>query len=161
MKSSIKQPENLYNQDFQEWIQKTIEHLQKSEFEKLDREHLIEELEDLGRSEKRSLESNLMILLAHLLKLKVQKNAPEMMQQSWLNSVDEHRKRIQKSLRETPSLKASLSSAIDSAYLDAYQLAIKEGKRAKFGVNIPQEIDYPLICPFSVTEILDEDFYGL
>ena len=161
MKSSIKQPENLYDQDFQEWIQKTIEHLQKSEFEQLDREHLIEELEDLGRSEKRSLESNLMILLAHLLKLKVQKNAPEMMQQSWLDSVDEHRKRIQKSLRETPSLKASLSSAIECAYPDAYQLAIKEGKRAKFGVNIPEKNDYPLTCPFSVTEILDEDFYGL
>jgi hypothetical protein len=161
MESSIKQPENLYYRDFQEWIQKTIEHLQKSEFEKLDREHLIEELEDLGRSEKRSLESNLMILLAHLLKLKVQKNAPEMMQQSWLDSVDEHRKRIQKSLRETPSLKASLSSAIESAYPDAYQLAIKEGKRAKFGVNIPEKNDYPLTCPFLVTEILDEDFYGL
>jgi len=161
MTSLIKQKENLYDQDFQEWIQKTIEHLQKSEFEQLDREHLIEELQDLGRSEKRSLESNLMILLAHLLKLKVQKNVPEMMQQSWLDSVDEHRKRIQKSVRETPSLKAFLPSAIESAYPDAYQLAIKEGKRAKFGVSIPKEIDYPLTCPFSVTEILDEDFYGL
>lgn len=161
MKSSIKQPENLYDQDFQQWIQKTIEHLQKSEFEQLDREHLIEELEDLGRSEKRSLESNLMILLAHLLKLKIQKNAPEMMQQSWLDSVDEHRKRVQKSLRETPSLKAFLPSAIESAYPDAYQLAIKEGKRAKFGVSIPEKKNYPLTCPFSVTEILDEDFYGL
>lgn len=161
MTSLIKQKENLYNQDFQEWIQTTIEHLQKSEFEQLDREHLIEELQDLGRSEKRSLESNLMILLAHLLKLKVQKDTPEMMQQSWLDSVDEHRKRIQKSLRETPSLKAFLPIAIESAYPDAYQLAIKEGKRAKFEVSIPQEIDYPLTCPFSVTEILDEDFYGL
>ena len=157
----IQQKENLYDQDFQEWIQKTIEHLHKSEFEQLDREHLIEELQDFGRSEKRSLESNLIILLAHLLKLKVQKNAPEMMQQSWLDSVDEHRKRVQKSLRETPSLQAFLPSAIESAYPDAYQLAIKEGKRAKFGVSIPQEIDYPLTCPFSVTEILDEDFYGL
>ena len=77
MKSSIKQPENLYDHDFQEWIQKTIEHLQKSEFEQLDREHLIEELEDLGRSEKRSLESNLMILMAHLLKLKIQRRVSD------------------------------------------------------------------------------------
>ncbi len=161
METFIKSKENLYDQDFQKWIQQTIKHLQKAEFDQLDREHLIEELEDLGKSEKRFLESNLMILLAHLVKLKVQKNAPEMMQQSWLNSVDENRKHIQKSLRETPSLKSSLIPSIESAYPDAYQLAIKEGKRAKFGVNIPETSDYPVICPFSVTEILNEDFYGL
>lgn len=161
METFIKSKENLYDQDFQKWIQQTIKHLQEAEFDQLDKEHLIEELEDLGKSEKPSLETNLMILLTHLVKLKVKKNAPEMMQQTWLNSVDENRKRIQKSLRETPSLKSFLIPSIESAYPDAYQLAIKEKKRAKFGVKIPEQSDYPLICPFSVTEILDEDFYGL
>ncbi len=152
---------SLYDQDFQLWIEKTIEQLENSNFEQLDRQHLIEELLDLGKSEKRALESNLMILLAHLLKLKVQADAPEMMQQSWLNSVDEHRKRIQKSLKATPSLNTALTNLIESAYPDAYQLAIKEGKRAKFGVNIPDENAYPVTCPFSIAEILDEDFYGI
>ncbi|MEH2464681.1 hypothetical protein [Nostoc sp.] len=41
------------------------------------------------------------------------------------------------------------------------KLAIKEGKLAKFGVRIPQESEYPTVCPFSIDQILDEDFYGL
>ncbi|MEB3312228.1 MAG: DUF29 domain-containing protein [Snowella sp.] len=152
---------SLYDQDFQLWIEQTIKQLENSDFEQLDRQHLIEELADLGKSEKRALESNLMILLAHLLKLKVQSDAPAMMQQSWLNSVDENRKRIQKSLKATPSLNVALANLIESAYPDAYQLAIKEGKRAKLGVNTPDESAYPMNCPFSITEILDEDFYGV
>lgn len=152
---------SLYDQDFQLWIEQTIKQLENSDFEQLDRQHLIEELLDLGKSEKRALESNLMILLAHLLKLKVQANAPEMMQQSWLNSVDEHRKRIQKTLKATPSLNTALADLIESAYPDAYQLAIKEGERAKFGVTFSDEEAYPIACPFSIAEILDEDFYGI
>ncbi len=59
----------LYKQDFQVWLEQTIRHLQKREFAALDIDNLIEELIELGKSEKRTLESNLMILLAHLLKL--------------------------------------------------------------------------------------------
>ncbi|NCR78313.1 MAG: DUF29 domain-containing protein, partial [Microcystis aeruginosa K13-06] len=54
----------LYEQDFQVWLATTISHLQKREFAALDTDNLIEELTELGKSEKRTLESNLMILLA-------------------------------------------------------------------------------------------------
>ena len=64
-------------------------------------------------------------------------------------------------LTDTPSLKTFLVEAIEKAYPDARKLAIKEGKLAKFGVRIPDENEYPLICPFSIEQILDEDFYGL
>jgi len=114
----------------------------------------------LGKSEKRTLESNLMILLAHLLKLKVQHDAPPSMKDSWYCSIIEHRQRIEKNLRNTPSLKSYLETAIEEAYPDARQVAIKEGKLAQFGVPIPSENDYPQICPFSQEQILDENFYG-
>ena len=151
---------HLYEKDFQLWLQQTIEQLQQRDFNALDVEHLIEELTELGKSEKNRFESNLMVLLAHLLKLTVQQNAPEMMKGSWYNSVDEHRQRVQKQLQQTPSLKSFLATAIETAYLDGRRLAIKEGKRAQFGVFIPSESDYPEICPFSIEQILDEDFYG-
>jgi hypothetical protein len=150
----------LYNSDFNLWLTTTIEQLQKNQFESLDIDNLIEELKDLGKSEQRALESNLMILLAHLLKLKVQIDAPEMMKGSWYDSIDEHRKRIKKQLKQTPSLKAYLEIAISEAYNDGRDLAIKEGKRAKFGVRIPDETEYPELCPFTVEQILDEDYYS-
>lgn len=53
-----------------------------------------------------------MVLLAHLLKLRVQKDAPEMIKGSWYNSVDEHRQRVQKQLQQTPSLKSYLKTAL-------------------------------------------------
>jgi hypothetical protein len=150
----------LYEQDFQVWLTTTISHLQKREFADLDTDNLIEELTELGKSEKRALESNLMVLLAHLLKLKVQHDAPPSMRDSWYRSIIEHRQRIQKKLRDTPSLKSYLETAIQEAYLDARQVAIKEGKLARFGVRIPPENEYPKICPFLPEQILHESFYG-
>jgi hypothetical protein len=151
----------LYDCDFDLWIEQTIQQLKNRQFEKLDVEHLIEELQDLGKSEKRALESNLMVLLAHLLKLKIQYDAPNTMTGSWYDSINEHRQRVQKSLRDTPSLKSYLPTAVSSAYPDARKLAIKDSKKAKFGVRIPPESDYQNTCPFSIEEILDDNFYGI
>jgi Domain of unknown function DUF29 len=150
----------LYDKDLQRWIEQTVEQLRNREFGSLDIEHLIEELIDLGKSEKNTLRSNLTILLTHLLKLRVQHDVPDMMKGSWYSSVIEHRQRVLNNLADTPSLKSYLKEALSNAYLNGRKLAIKEGKLASFGVRVPQESEYPMICPFSVEQILDEDFYG-
>ena len=159
--AELKMPETLYNQDFQFWIEQTIHQLQNREFESLDIEHLIEELSDLGRAEKNALKSNLKILLAHLLKLKVQDDVPNVMKGGWYDSVVEHRQRVLDNLADTPSLKSYLVEVIEKAYPDARKVAIKESKFAKFGIRIPEESEYPPTCPFSIEQILNEDYYGL
>lgn len=151
----------LYDRDLQLWIEETIQQLQNHEFGSLDIEHLIEELVDLGKSEKNALRSNLKILLAHLLKLKIQHDVPDSMQSSWYTSVVEHRQRVLDNLTDTPSLKSFLVEAVEKAYPDGRKLAIKEGKLAKFGIPVPEESEYPMVCPFSIEQILDEDFYGI
>ncbi len=153
--------DNLYERDLQYWIEQTIQQLRNREFGALDIEHLIEELVDLGKAEKNALKSNLTILLAHLLKLMVQNDVPDMMKGSWYGSVLEHRQRVLNNLSDTPSLKSFLVEALEKAYPDGRKLAIKEGKLAKFGVRVPEESEYPMLCPFSVEQILDEDFCGL
>jgi hypothetical protein len=153
-------PEILYDRDFQLWIEQTIRQLQNREFASLDIEHLIEELTDLGKSEKNALRGNLTILLAHLLKLQVQHDAPDMMKGSWYDSVVEHRQRVLQNLSDTPSLQSFLSEAVEKAYPNARKIAIKQGKLAKFSVRIPEESEYPTTCPFAIEQILDEDFYG-
>jgi hypothetical protein len=151
----------LYDRDLQLWIEQTINQLKTGEFETLDIEHLIEELTGLGKSEKNALRSNLKILLIHLLKLQVQHDVPDAMKSSWYSSVLEHRQRVLDNLADTPSLNSFLMEALEKAYPDARKGAIKEGKLAKFGVRIPEDNEYPTTCPFLITQILDEDFYGL
>ncbi len=150
----------LYERDFNVWRETIIKKIKQQDFNDIDWEHLLLELEDMGKSEKRSFLSNLTILIAYLLKLTVQADAPEMMKGSWYSSVTEHRFRVRKDLAENPSLKNYLHEVIFIAYADARKLAIKESKNAKLGVRKPDETEYPLDFPFSIEQLLDEDFYG-
>ncbi|MDK2409144.1 DUF29 domain-containing protein [Aphanizomenon sp. PH219] len=150
----------LYERDFNVWRETIIKKIKQQDFNDIDWEHLLLELEDMGKSEKRSFLSNLTILIAHLLKLTVQADAPEMMKGSWYSSVTEHRFRVKKDLEENPSFKNYLHEVIFIAYADARKLAIKESKNAKLGVRKPEETEYPLDFPFTIEQLLDEDFYG-
>jgi len=150
----------LYEQDFNVWRETIIKQIKQQDFNDIDWEHLLLELEDMGKSEKRSFLNNLTILIAHLLKLTVQADALEMMKGSWYSSVTEHRFRVKKDLEENPSFKNYLHEVIFIAYADARKLAIKESKNAKFGVRKPDETEYALDFPFTLEQLLDEDFYG-
>ena len=87
---------SLYDQDFYLWLEKTVNLLRTENFLELDRDNLIEELESMGRSDKRAIESNLRVLLMHLLKYQYQ---PERRSNSWLSTIIEHRIRISKELQ--------------------------------------------------------------
>lgn len=80
---------SLYEKDFCQWVEQTTHCPVNGDFAAIDVEHLVEELKDLGNSIKHYLESNLTILLAHLLKLIVQSDAPPSMKNNWYNSVKE------------------------------------------------------------------------
>ncbi|MTJ15777.1 MULTISPECIES: DUF29 domain-containing protein [unclassified Dolichospermum] len=150
----------LYERDFNVWRETIIKQIKQQDFNDIDWEHLLLELEDMGKSEKRSFLSNLTILITHLLKLTVQADAPEIMKGSWYSSVTEHRFRVKKDLEENPSFKNYLHEVIFIAYADARKLAIKESKNAKLGIRKPEETEYPLDFPFTIEQLLDEDFYG-
>ncbi|HEY9704446.1 MAG TPA: DUF29 domain-containing protein [Allocoleopsis sp.] len=157
--SVISQNQSLYEQDFNLWLEITINQIQNYQFNQIDWEHLLLELSDMGKSDKRQFISNFVILIAHLLKLKIQFDAPESMQASWYNSIDEHRDRIHQDLLENPSFKNFLDLAINTAYPRARNLAIKEGKRAAKTMRKPQENEYPTECPFTIDQLLDYDYY--
>ena len=93
---------NLYHEDFYLWIKTTAKQLKDGNFAEIDLDNLIEEIESMGRSEKRALKSNLLVVLMHLLKYKYQ---PEKRTNSWLSTIFEHRRRLKEDLTESPSLK--------------------------------------------------------
>ncbi|MFO0127364.1 MAG: DUF29 domain-containing protein, partial [Pseudanabaena sp.] len=64
----------VYEQDYLMWLEMTTEQLRTGKLENLDIENLLEEIEAMARKEKVALESNLEILLMHLLKYQYQVN---------------------------------------------------------------------------------------
>jgi len=150
----------IYEQDFNLWQETTAKLIRERKFDEVDWDNLLAELEDMGKSEKRAFTSNLMILIAHLLKLKVQWDAPDTMKESWYNSVIEHRVRVKKQLRENPSFNNYFHEAIKDVYTDARKIAIKQGKLASKNVRKPNENEYPMDCPFTIEQLLDDDDFG-
>ena len=72
----------LYEQDFNRWRELIIKQIKERNFQAIDWENLLIELEDMGKAEKRTFLSNLTILIAHLLKLMNQKDAPNSIKRS-------------------------------------------------------------------------------
>jgi hypothetical protein len=109
---------SLYESDFLLWTQDTIAKLKARDFDHVDFENLIEEVEALGRSEKNELASRLETLLAHLLK-RIYIDMPQEFN-GWERTIREQRRRLTQALRKTPSLKSVWDELLD----DAWELAI-------------------------------------
>ncbi|CCQ53381.1 DUF29 domain-containing protein [Crocosphaera watsonii WH 8501] len=138
---------NLYDKDYYLWLEETIQLLQEGRLTDLDIFNLIEEIKDMGRSEKNALESNLIVLLMHLLKWKYQ---PEEQSGSWRGSIREHRRRILKAFKNSPSLKRYFEVVFDESYQEARKQAADE---TELSLNT-----FPKNCPFKIEEILDPEY---
>ncbi|WP_445636521.1 DUF29 domain-containing protein [Nostoc sp. DSM 114161] len=145
--SQIISGSDLYERDFYLWIQTTAELLKQKNFTQLDLENLIEEIETMGRSEKKALRSNLEVVLMHLLKYKYQ---AEKRSGSWRATIREHRKRLKQALEESPSLKPYFDDVFNQCYDDARLLAADE---TELDVAI-----FPEQSPFTPEQVLDPDF---
>ncbi len=139
------QTTTLYDQDFYAWTQQQVDLLKAGQWEQVDRENLIEEIESLGKQERQELENRLGLLLGHLLKWRYQ---PEGRSKSWRATIWEQRREIQLHLKENSSLKAYLPEAISKSYRYGLSLVNKETPLD------PKEL--PQVCLFSEYEIFDE-----
>ncbi|HEY9703655.1 MAG TPA: DUF29 domain-containing protein [Allocoleopsis sp.] len=137
----------LYDADFHLWLESNINLLKNGKLNQLDLENLIEELESMGNSDKSALESNLAILLMHLLKYKYQTDKRS---NSWRYTIIEHRNRLKKAFRKSPSLKRYFNEVFSECYQDARKYA-----NAETGLPLTT---FPLECPFTQSQVLDEDF---
>ena len=137
-----------YEKDFYSWTQEQAGLLKNGRFSELDIDNLIEEVESMGRSEKRELESRLTILLLHLLKWKYQEVRRG---RSWQLSIDEQRIQFCKTLNENPGLK----SALDEIINDAYKLAVI---KAAWETKISKAV-FPECCPWNLAQFIEDAFY--
>lgn len=140
--------QSLYDRDFNLWIQEHILLLKEARFNEIDTVHLVEELEDMGKRDKRELKSRLRVLIAHLLKWQFQ---PEGRGISWESSINEQRLEIIYLLKDMPSLKSLIDSSVMEIYADAVDWASDETKLA--------QTVFPVQCLFSQEQLLDKKFF--
>jgi hypothetical protein len=138
---------SLYETDFLAWIEATAGKLRAKNFAEVDWENLLEEIDAMGRRERKSLKSNLVIVLLHLLKWQHQSN---MRSGSWQGSIVEHRQRLRDDLQDSPSLKPYLPEVLAAAYSDA-----RDRAAAETGLALTQ---FPRECEYSIPQILDREF---
>jgi hypothetical protein len=148
--------ETLYQTDYAAWARCHIELLRARRFADMDIVHLLEELSDMSKSERRELASRLLILIAHLLKWQYQYHAlserwREFKGDSWRETIVEQRKQLAVLLRQSPGLKSALTETVLSAYPDALDLASQE-------TRLPPET-FPANCPYSAEQLLNDAFY--
>jgi hypothetical protein len=140
--------------DFDGWLLGQIKALRNHAFHLLDCDHLAEELEDVAALRRGALESDLIDVLHHLLKLGYGTRPGERQrrERQWKLHLTEHRLRTNRLLSGSGTLRAEFKELIADAYKQARRLA---------GIEIdPDQAPVgPGQCPWSTDQILDEDFF--
>ena len=135
-----------YDTDFYAWSMDQANLLRSGRYSMLDIQHLAEEIEDLGKRERRALKSRLGVLLGHMLKWQVQPDYPN--RKSWRATINTQRRALAELLEENPSLKAQLPTLLAKAYADGVDLAISE---TPFDSGA-----FPQQCPWALHEVLGD-----
>lgn len=138
----------LYDRDFYAWAMEQAALLRAGKLDAADIGQIAEEIESMGRSEKRELVSRLTVLLLHLLKWRYQ---PALRGNSWRLSIANARDQLADHLADNPSLKSRLDEAVTSAYRYARRSASVE-------TGLP-ETTFPADCPWPFATVMDEAYF--
>ena len=141
---------SLYDTDYQLWLDHTVFQLKAQDFSQIDLENLIEEIESLGRSDKRATASYLMRLCEHLLKIKYWESERETCLRGWKLEVRNFRLQVQAILKDSPSLKNHLRENFLAEYQNGRKLFLDDSELD--GTLIPEQPS------FTVEQALDEDW---
>ena len=138
----------LYERDFYAWANEQASLLRAGRLSEADLENIAEEIESMGRSEKRELVNRLKVLLTHLLKWQFQ---PALRGNSWRLSIEEQRREVSDHMADNPSLQARLPEALASAYASAVLAAARET-----GVD---RKTFASVCTWSFEQMMEDDFW--
>jgi hypothetical protein len=144
--ATVTQARVRYEDDLFAWTQEQAALLRAHAVDAIDWENLAEEIESMGRSDRRELKSRLRVVLLHLLKWQAQ---PKLRSRSWRKTLLNQRVEIRDLLQQSPSLRREVPDLMRDAYVDAVKEAVGEtGLRAD---------SFPSTCPYFAEDVLDED----
>jgi hypothetical protein len=128
----------LYEQDYNLWLEQTSAQLRQRDFSHLDIENLIEEIEGLGKSDRREIYNRLVRLYEHQLKLDYWHEERERNERSWKLTIREQSLRIERILKDSPSLRNYREAILDEAYGEALEnVKILTGLEMRFPAECP------------------------
>ena len=138
----------LYDQDFALWIEETVKQLKSGNFSEVDLENLIEEVESLGRRDKRELKSRLVTLFEHALK-RCYVPLPDCYR-GWEVTIKRTQSKLNDVLKDSPSLHNLLIDIYEKCYQEAVE-----------NMRIEYDASFPDNCPFSddIDEVLNHKFW--
>ena len=142
--------QSLYDQDYYLWLEATVAQLKTNQLSSLDLKNLIIELEDMGKSQKRALESYLTRFFEHCIKLLYWESEREYNARHWCLEIANFRRQIKKTIRDSPSLKPYLAEVFTECYLDARKAIAKV--LAKKPTDFPDAIA-------TLAQVLDDDWF--
>ena len=138
----------LHDQDFYAWANEQAGLLRAGRLSEADIEHIAEDIESMGKTEKRELVNRLSVLLRHMLKWQFE---PDRRGASWEVTVRNRRRALTRHLADNPSLKSQLPEAIADAYGDARGEAYAE-------TGLPEAM-FPAVCPWAYEQLMDQTFW--
>jgi hypothetical protein len=146
---TITKVKTLYDSDFALWIEETVRQLKSGDFSQIDLDNLIEEVESLGKSERKAVRSYLTRLLEHLLK-RCYVNLPECYQR-WEKEIRNFRRELKEEFRDSPSLKRYMLEI----FPESYQVALEAMRE-----DYPNTY-FPDLCPFpnNIDQLLNHKFW--
>ncbi len=136
-----------YDSDFHLWSQNQAAAIRDGKFAEIDLENVAEEIESLGKSDKREIRNRLEVLLTHLLKWEFQN---EKRNSGWEGSIKESRRGIKKLIADSPSLRGFPAQVLAEEYKGAKELAADE-------TGYPEDI-FPKDCPYAIEDVLTKGF---
>lgn len=139
--------ETSYDADFFLWTQQQAARLRQGRWSQIDAANLAEEIESMGKSDRRAIISHLAIIILHLLKWRYQ---PERRGTSWRLSIRNGRQEIDWIVNDSPSLRRQLSELIESVYPMARENAADE-------TGLALDV-FPEQCPFTVEQVIGDDW---
>ncbi|NUL35077.1 DUF29 domain-containing protein [Kosakonia sacchari] len=139
---------NLYRTDFYGWTVQQAELLRDGKLNDLDIENLIKEVKSIGEVRRIRLEERFEVLFMYLLKWTYQ---PGKRSSAWWEAIKEHRRRIEKALQNSASLKPFLEEIIGDAYEVSRYIAARE-------TSLP-ETAFPKLCPWPTVQAIDNEFF--
>ena len=145
-----------YEDDFYAWTQHQAEVLRSMPVSdnRFDRDHVAEEIEDLGKSERDAVRSQIRPIIEHLLKLAY--SPAEQPRFDWMETIVDARQELSDKL--TPTLRREVAGALDKLYGDARRRATL-GLRRYGEANAAERL--PTACPYSWDEICQQDWYPI
>src|SRR5579885_1140535 len=143
-----------HDEDFYAWTQyqaKVLREMAAAD-NRLDRDNVAEEIEDLGKSERDAVESQIRRILEHFLKLA--HSPSDRPRYGWIRSIIEGRATLAQKL--SPTLRRQMAAKFAELYQDARELA--DASLREYGEDAAADA-LPPACPFTLDQILQRGWY--